>query len=251
MNVDHEVGRWCVTHSLTTTRAPSLGSQVNPSQVDGEHGSPFHDSSISFSRFLSDSSSLNRFATSAVSKSSRKKSPPSHQKEAPHRHQILRKTTVSHVSQSARRKSFAHEILVQGVQSTKETIGTTYWRANSQELEKGFGHGLSTTNKTTLGEALGWRGGGKNEEQRGMEEEEEAGGHTMGDGRFRCRPAEGREACEGWKGSAVGRLVGALFCSVAACLLALGTAVDSDGDLFFPLNCSGASPVDRWSSGYS
>ena len=71
--------RWssgsCVTHSLTTTRAPSLDSQENPSQVDREHGSPFHDLSISFSRFLSDSSSFNRFATSAVSKSSRKKSP--------------------------------------------------------------------------------------------------------------------------------------------------------------------------------
>jgi len=38
----------------------------------------------------------------------------------------------------------------------------------------------------------------------------------------------------GWKGSAVGRLVGALFCSVAGCLLALGTAVDSDGGLSFP-----------------
>jgi len=90
-----------------------------------------------------------------------------------------------------------------------------------------------TTNKSTLGEAMGRRGGGKEEEQR---VEEEAGGHTMwgcGRCRFRCRPAEGR-GLVGWKGSAVGRLVGALFCSVAGCLLALGTTVDSDGGLSFP-----------------
>jgi len=90
-----------------------------------------------------------------------------------------------------------------------------------------------TTNKSTLGEAMGRRGGGKEEEQR---VEEEAGGHTMwgcGRCRFRCRPAEGR-GLVGWKGSAVGRLVDALFCSVAGCLLALGTAVDSDGAPFFP-----------------
>jgi len=51
------------------------------------------------------------------------------------------------------------------------------------------------------------------------------------------RQAEGREL-GGWKGSAVGRLIGALFCSVAACLLALGTAVDSDGALFFRCTCT-------------
>lgn len=62
------------THNLTTTWAPSLGSQEKPSQVDGEHGSPspFHESSISCPRFLSDSTSFNRFATSAVSKSAEK-----------------------------------------------------------------------------------------------------------------------------------------------------------------------------------
>jgi hypothetical protein len=43
----------------------------------------------------------------------------------------------------------------------------------------------------------------------------------------------------------VGQLIGALFCSVAACLLALGTAVDSDGALFFRCTCiaSGASSI--------
>ena len=59
------------------------------------------------------------------------------------------------------------------------------------------------------------------------------------------RQAEGKGSLEGWKGSAVGRLIGALFCSIAACLLALGTAVDSDGALFLSLqlHCSGASSI--------
>lgn len=102
----------------------------------------------------------------------------------------------------------------------------------------------TTPKKTTLGEALGWRGGGEEQQQQQQRvEEEEAGGHTMGVARCLCRPAEGRELAE-WKGSAVGRLVGALFCSVAACLLALGTAVDSDGELFLCLHCSGASSME-------
>lgn len=81
---------------------------------------------------------------------------------------------------------------------------------------------------------MGRRRGGKEEEER--VEEEEAGGHTMW-GVAAAAAAAGRRKAgtlEGWKGSAVGRAVGALFCSVAGCLLALGTAVDSDGALFFP-----------------
>ena len=51
----------------------------------------------------------------------------------------------------------------------------------------------TTSNKTTLGEAIGRRGGGGKEEEEPVEEE--AGGHTMwgcGRCRCRCRPAEGR-----------------------------------------------------------
>ena len=89
-------------------------------------------------------------------------------------------------------------------------------------------------------------GGGKEEEQR---VEEEAGGHTMWGVSVWPLPLPlpaRRKAgtLGGWKGSAVGRLVGALFCSVAGCLLALGTAVDSDGGLSSPPHCSGASLTD-------
>jgi len=93
-------------------------------------------------------------------------------------------------------------------------------------------------------------GGGKEEEQR---VEEEAGGHTMWGVSVWPLPLPlpaRRKAgtLGGWKGSAVGRLVGALFCSVAGCLLALGTAVDNDGAVFLPRTV----PVrHRRSSGYS
>lgn len=116
-----------------------------------------------------------------------------------------------------------------------------YWQVIMNWRKK---DSATTPKKTTLGEALGWRGGGEEQQQQQQRvEEEEAGGHTMGVARCLCRPAEGRELA-GWKGSAVGRLVGALFCSVAACLLALGTAVDSDGELFLCLHCSGASSME-------
>jgi hypothetical protein len=163
------------THNLTTTWAPSLGSQEKPSQVDGEHGStsPFHESSISCPRFLSDSTSFNRFATSAVSKSAEKGTRHNDTTEA-----MNLEGSSSKSRQSRRKKSslMCACKIRSPMQSTKYPSGTRCARADNQNLKTGFSH---DGKKSTLSEAVGRRGGGEGQEQQRVEEEG-AGGHTLG-----------------------------------------------------------------------